>query len=163
MSAVSSGMRRVRLALIVLAVLLTAGFVFSSRSAWHLRHGSFIVGLHSGSLEVGWLTYRFAGTRVVRQLGPITVERGWASMDAGAWRPYRAAMPGGPSRLVVPLWGPMVLAAGGAAMAHGVIVGRRKARVIHDCAECGYDLSHCPCPECGPGRERRAGASPQGV
>ncbi|MFK7958904.1 MAG: hypothetical protein AB8G96_00125 [Phycisphaerales bacterium] len=159
MTDATARLRRLRLALVLAAGLLLAGFVGTSGSTYHLRRGQLVAGLSGGSLVLGRAPMQ---RRLNEQLfagAGLTLERSqWTSFRTAAWRPYRAASPGGPSRLIVPLWGPMVLAAGAAAMVHGMIVGRRRGRVTHDCPDCGYDLSHCPCPECGPGRSTRGTA-----
>ncbi|MFZ4575328.1 MAG: hypothetical protein ACOYN0_13080, partial [Phycisphaerales bacterium] len=72
---------------------------------------------------------------------------------SAAWRPFRAGSSKA-SRLMFPLWHPMLGFGIIAAFAHGVIVGGRRADRA-TCIKCGYDISALPksaerrCPECG--------------
>jgi hypothetical protein len=156
--------RRVRLVCGVLAVLSISGFLASANTAILAMYNSWAIGVSSGCFEIGRDPY-------VRPWGPVTpaptqgfefvVQPGWNSGYAAAWRPFRAGSSKA-SRIMVPLWQPMLGFGIVAAFAHGMIVGGKRAD-RGTCVRCGYDLSRVPkgdarrCPECGEVDTRAAG------
>ncbi len=148
--------RRVRLVCGVLAALSIAGFLASANTALMVMYNSWGVGIVGGCFEIGRDPY-------LRPWGPVTpyptegfsfvAQRGWNGGHSAAWRPFRAGSSKA-SRLMVPLWQPMLGFGMLAAFAHGVIVGGRRADRA-TCVKCGYDISALPrnaerrCPECG--------------
>lgn len=151
-------LRRARLAALLcapLALACLAGFLLTGSRVVLVHSGRWVVGAESGCLVVGQATALVTGyfsdlTQLDNRPGFVTHEGTYGSF-AGAWRPFRA---GGPkeSRLLFPLWQPMLVTGLVAAYAFGSLAGARRAR-LGSCGICGYDLKGLPkgaaCPECG--------------
>lgn len=146
---------RVRLVCGVLAMLTLAGFLATPNTSLLVMYNDWACGLSGSCIEIG-------SDPAIRQFGPgrgaapgIAFVAGptWMNGHAAAWRPFRA---GGKtsSRLMMPLWQPLLASAVVAALAHGMIVGARRAD-RGACLKCGYSLGSLPtnaprrCPECG--------------
>lgn len=149
-------LRRFRTAAVTLAAITVFMFVLSSLFNVAITAGDWSLAASSGCLEVGRDPYSRSQSALL--LGsPATVgiyvgRPGWSADFGVAWRPFHASVLGA-SRLVFPLWQPMLALTLLAAYLHGLIVGARLAD-RNSCRGCGYDLRSLAkgvrtCPECG--------------
>ena len=156
-------MRRLRLVSLVAALLCVAAFVLSASHRIALVKEDWVFGLGSGCVVAG-KDYPSSQATNVR----FVFERTWGDGFSAAWRPFRAGNSRF-SRVLFPIWQPMLVFTALAAFAHGVLVGRRYADP-NACSNCGYDItalrtpaadgtaapSALRCPECGKAVRRKS-------
>ncbi|MEK6702107.1 MAG: hypothetical protein AABZ53_07580 [Planctomycetota bacterium] len=159
--------RRARIVGVVCALLALAccaGFLLTGSRAAVVHSGRWVLGAESGCLVIGRATglvtqFHSNMDELNSRLGLVTHDNMYGSF-AGAWRPFRA---GGPreSRVLFPLWQPMLALGLLAAFAFGTVTGGMRARRGY-CSTCGYDLrglaKDAACPECGKSSEPEAPA-----
>lgn len=142
-----------------LSLACAIGLMVTANRVVVLHWGSWIVGAESGCLVAGrsseWVYNQVGGTQASIGNAGIVSTTSWGSSFGSAWRPFHA---GGAteSRLLWPLWQPMLVFGVAAGYSLGMLSGGRRAQ-RGVCQKCGYDLGGLAaggeegrkCPECG--------------